>query len=176
MLATTAAVAVVIHAVAPELGWPLAFALGAIVSPPDAVAATALLRRLGVPRRVVTLLEGESLFNDATALVTYQAALAAVATAAFSPSGRRRLRGGRSGGIAIGVVVGVAIARLRADSANRGRDHDLAADAMAAYLPAEHLNVSGVLATVAAGLCLGWCAPRIMDRRRVSVPAPSGTW
>ena len=85
VLATTAAVAVVTHAVAPEFSWPLAFALGAIVSPPDAVAATALLRGLGVPRCVVTLLESESLFNDASALVTYQAALAAAATAAFSP-------------------------------------------------------------------------------------------
>src|SRR5438067_13653750 len=83
VLATTAAVAVVAHALLPDLGWPTAFALGAIVSPPDAVAATAVFQRLGVPRRLVTLLEGESLFNDATALVAYRAALAATA-AAFS--------------------------------------------------------------------------------------------
>src|SRR5919202_5632264 len=86
VLATTLAVAVVAHALLPELGWPLAFALGAIVSPPDAVAATAVLKGLGVPRRLVTLLESESLFNDATALVAYQAALAALVTASFSPS------------------------------------------------------------------------------------------
>src|SRR5215469_10909900 len=111
VLATIVAVAVVSHAYAPELGWALAFALGAIVSPPDAVAATALLRGLGVPRRVLTLLEGESLFNDATALVAYQAALAAAATAAFSPAdaaGQFLFAG--FGGIAIGVVVGWLVA------------------------------------------------------------------
>lgn len=70
VLATVVAVAIVMHAVAPDFGWPLAFALGAIVSPPDAVAATALLGGLGVPRRILTLLEGESLFNDATALIS----------------------------------------------------------------------------------------------------------
>src|ERR671939_1506879 len=84
VLATTAVVAAVVHTLLPELGWPLAFALGAIVSPPDAVAAVAVFRGLGVPRRLVTVLEGESLFNDATALVAYQTALAAAATAMFS--------------------------------------------------------------------------------------------
>ena len=83
VLATIGAVALVVHSVLPELGWPLAFALGAIVSPPDAVAAVAVFRGLGVPRRLVTVLEGESLFNDATALVSYQMALVAAATAAF---------------------------------------------------------------------------------------------
>ncbi|HZO33100.1 MAG TPA: cation:proton antiporter, partial [Chloroflexota bacterium] len=72
VLATTIAVAVVVHAVLPEIGWPAAFALGAIVSPPDAVAAVAVLRRLSVPQRLVTLLEGESLFNDATALIAFR--------------------------------------------------------------------------------------------------------
>ena len=84
VLVTTIAVAALTHALLPELGWPAAFALGAIVSPPDAVAATAVFRALGVPRKIVTLLESESLFNDATALVIYRAALAAIATAAFS--------------------------------------------------------------------------------------------
>jgi NhaP-type Na+/H+ or K+/H+ antiporter len=84
VLATTAVVAVVVHALLPDLGLPLAFALGAIVSPPDAVAAVAVFRGLRVPRRLVTLLEGESLFNDATALVAYQAALAAAGAATFS--------------------------------------------------------------------------------------------
>src|SRR5919206_3385756 len=80
-LATTGAVAVVAHALLPDIGWPAAFALGAIVSPPDAVAATAVMRGLGVPRRLVTVLEGESLLNDATALVTYRSAVAAMAVA-----------------------------------------------------------------------------------------------
>ncbi len=165
VLATIVAVAVVTQAFAPELGWPLAFALGAIVSPPDAVAATALLRGLGVPRHVVTLLEGESLFNDATALVAYQAALAAAATSAFSPTeaaGQFLFAG--LGGIAIGFVIGWLVAHLR------GVLHDPAVEITiglltpwAAYLPAEHLNVSGVLATVTAGLCVGWASPGIMD-------------
>ena len=165
VLATTAAVAVVTHAIAPEFGWPLAFALGAIVSPPDAVAATALLRGLGVPRRVVTLLESESLFNDASALVTYQAALAAAATAAFSPveAGVNFVVEGL-GGIAVGVVVGVAITQLRARLREPAVEITIGLlTPWAAYLPAEHLNVSGVLAAVSAGLCVGWAAPRIMD-------------
>jgi Sodium/hydrogen exchanger family len=117
VLVTTAAVAVVTHALVPQLGWPAAFALGAIVSPPDAVAAAAIFRGLGVSRRLVTLLESESLFNDATALVAYRVALAATATATFSAgeaglrqrkvrgpfarelldARRRRLGGGRPG-------------------------------------------------------------------------------
>src|SRR5919205_3882508 len=111
VLATTAVVAVLVHTLVPELGWPLAFALGAIVSPPDAVAATALLRGVGVPRRLVTLLEGESLFNDATALVAYQAALVAAATASFSPvdAAMRFLVAGL-GGVLVGLAVGFAVA------------------------------------------------------------------
>src|SRR5262249_41440052 len=116
-------------------------------------------------RRVLTLLEGESLFNDATALVAYQAALAAAATAAFSPSeaaGQFVFAG--FGGVAIGVVVGWLVAHLR------GALHDPAVEITiglltpwAAYLPAEHFHVSGVLATVTAGLTVGWASPRIMD-------------
>jgi CPA1 family monovalent cation:H+ antiporter len=75
VLATTAAVAVVAHIWLPGLGWAGAIALGAIVSPPDAVSATAVAKRLGLPHRVVTILEGESLVNDATALILYRAAV-----------------------------------------------------------------------------------------------------
>jgi CPA1 family monovalent cation:H+ antiporter len=81
---TTAVVAVVAHALVPSLGWAGAFALGAIVSPPDAVAATAIFQRIGVPRRIVTILEGESLVNDATALVLYRFAIAAALAGTFS--------------------------------------------------------------------------------------------
>src|SRR5215475_5144289 len=77
VLATTAAVAAVAHTMLPGMGWAEAIALGAIVSPPDAVSATAIGRRLRIPRRVVTILEGESLVNDATALVLYRAAVGA---------------------------------------------------------------------------------------------------
>src|SRR5437867_9331745 len=81
---TAAAVAVVARMFVPTLGWAGAFALGAIISPPDAVAATAIFQRMGVPRRIVTILEGESLVNDATALVIYRFAVAAAAAGAFS--------------------------------------------------------------------------------------------
>src|SRR6266403_2181569 len=83
-LATTAVVAAVARFVMPGLSWPAAIALGAIVSPPDAVAASAIARRLGIPYRIVTVLEGESLINDAAALVLYRSAVAAVVTGAFS--------------------------------------------------------------------------------------------
>ncbi|HTE45677.1 MAG TPA: cation:proton antiporter, partial [Gemmatimonadaceae bacterium] len=84
VLVTTAAVAVAAHVLLPGLPWPVAIALGAIVSPPDAVAATAIVSRLPVPRRVVTVLEGESLVNDASALVLYRTAVAAAVTGSFS--------------------------------------------------------------------------------------------
>src|SRR5687767_1320392 len=84
VLFTLAGVAAVAQALIPGLGWAAAFVLGAIVSPPDAVAATAIAQRLGLPRRIVTVLEGESLVNDATALVAYRASVVAVTTGAFS--------------------------------------------------------------------------------------------
>jgi CPA1 family monovalent cation:H+ antiporter len=114
VLATTAAVAALVHTLLPELGWPLAFALGAIVSPPDAVAAVAVFRGLGVPRRLVTVLEGESLFNDATALVAYQTALAAAATVTFSlGDASLRFLGVGIGGLLVGLVVGWLVAHLQ---------------------------------------------------------------
>src|SRR3954471_24890729 len=84
VLATMVGVAYVAHAFVPALPWASAFALGAIVSPPDAIAATSVLRRLSVPRRIETILEGESLVNDATALVALQFAVAATLTGRFS--------------------------------------------------------------------------------------------
>src|SRR3712207_6248936 len=84
VLATCVVVAVVAHEVVDGLSWPAAFALGAIVSPTDPVAATAIVNRLGVPRRVVTIVEGEALINDATALVAYKVAIAAVGAGTFS--------------------------------------------------------------------------------------------
>jgi Na+/H+ antiporter len=151
---TTAVVAVVAHALVPSLGWAGAFALGAIVSPPDAVAATAIFQRIGVPRRIVTILEGESLVNDATALVLYRFAIAAVAAGTFS-----LLDASASfvvvalGGLAVGLVVGTLIVRLLA----RVRDTAIGVTItllapFVAYLPAEALGLSGVLATVLAGV------------------------
>jgi len=159
------AVAVVAQALIPDLGWAAAFALGAIVAPPDAVAATAVLQRLGVPRRIVTILEGESLINDATALVAYRFAVAAAVTGAFS-----LVQAGISfvfvsiGGIAVGLAIGWVVRRAtsRIDDPVFSVVITFLAPA-AAYIPAEELGVSGVLAAVAGGIYLGRHAPRHMS-------------
>ena len=155
VLATSAAVAVVARWIIPGLSWPVAFALGAIVSPPDAVATTAIARRLGLPHRIVTILEGESLVNDATALVLYRAAVAAAAlSGAFAP-GEIVLQFATAavGGIVIGLVVGVVTRwalQLTTDS--------LAAIGVtllapyAAWIIGERLHASAVLACVVGGL------------------------
>src|SRR5688500_9382224 len=110
VLTTTVAVAVVAQATVEDMTWPVAFALGAIISPPDAVATVAIVQRLGVRRRIVTILEGESLVNDATALVAYRFAVAAVVTGSFSLwSAIPRFFVVAIGGVAIGVVVGIAL-------------------------------------------------------------------
>ncbi|HEU5103269.1 MAG TPA: Na+/H+ antiporter, partial [Roseiflexaceae bacterium] len=160
VLATTIVLAALIHALMPELGWPAAFVFGAIVSPPDAVAAAAIFRGLGVPRKIVTLLEGESLINDATALVVYRAALGASA-AAFSAGGTAvRFVVVGIGGLLVGLAVAVIIAWLlrRLDDPPVEITLSLLAP-FAAYLPAEALGLSGVLATVAAGFYLAWWDP-----------------
>jgi monovalent cation/hydrogen antiporter len=165
VLTTIVIVAVVAQALIPGLGWPAAFALGAIVAPPDAVAATAIFQRLGVPRRVVTILEGESLVNDATALVAYRFAIAAAMTGAFSLA-----TAGISfvlvaaGGVALGLLIGMAAAAIL-----RRIDDPVCSVVLtflfpvAAYLPAEIFGLSGVLSTVAAGIYLGRHAPRSMS-------------
>src|SRR5262245_6152815 len=110
VLATTAVVAAVARVVMPGLSWPAAIALGAIVSPPDAVAASAIARRLGIPFRIVTVLEGESLINDAAALVLYRSAVAAVVTGNFSLSHALwQFVLTAAGGILIGLIVGAAV-------------------------------------------------------------------
>jgi Na+/H+ antiporter len=163
VLATMVAVAAAAHALVDGFPWAAAFALGAIVSPTDPLAATAIARRLGVPRRLVTLLEGESLVNDATALVAYRLAVAAVITGSFTlwEAGARFVAGGL-GGIAIGLAVGWLIAEAR-----RRLDDPITEIVLsvvtgyAAYLPAERLGASGVLAAVTAGLYVGWKAPKL---------------
>lgn len=165
VLATTIAAAVVVRAVIPEISWPVAFAFGAIVSPPDAVAAVAVLRRLSVPRRLVTLLEGESLFNDATALVAFRVSIAAMASASFSiPETSVSFVVVAAGGVLVGYVVGKLVMMLRSRLADAPVEIMISLlTPFAAYLLAEWLHVSGVLATVTAGLSIGWWAPRIMD-------------
>jgi CPA1 family monovalent cation:H+ antiporter len=118
VLLTTALVALAGHAVL-GLPWPVACALGAIVSPTDPVAATAIMRRMGAPRQIVDLVEGESLVNDAAALVAYRVAVAAAVEGTFSPGHASTeflvsVVGGVAVGLAVGWVVGVARRRLDA--------------------------------------------------------------
>ncbi|HEX8079200.1 MAG TPA: Na+/H+ antiporter [Jatrophihabitans sp.] len=137
-----------------------AVALGAVVAPPDAVAATAIARRVGMPRRVVTILEGESLFNDATALVTLRTAIAASAgsVTVLHAAGDFLLAAG--GGVAIGVGVALVLGTLRRRITDPVLDTTVSFLApFLAFLPAEKIHASGVIAVVVAGLILGHRAP-----------------
>jgi Na+/H+ antiporter len=176
VLVTTVAVAAVVHTLAPGVPWPVAFALGAIVSPPDAVAATAIAQRLGLPRRLVIILEGESLVNDATALVAYRLAVAAAVSGSFS-LGEAALSFVfvSVGGVAIGFVAGWAIVFVLARLDDPPVEVLLSLLApFGAWLPAEALGVSGVLSVVTAGIMVGRSAPRILgsDTRVLG----SGVW
>jgi monovalent cation/hydrogen antiporter len=166
VLATMAAVAAVAHAAIPELTWPAAFVLGAVVSPPDPVAVTAVTRRLGIPRNIVTILEGEGLLNDATALVAFRMAVAAAVAGAFSPkeAALRFLLNG-AGGVLVGLAVGWGIGwvRLHVGNAPVVENTISLLTPFAAFIPAERLGVSGVLAVVAVGLYLGRHGPRIVS-------------
>jgi CPA1 family monovalent cation:H+ antiporter len=164
VVATTLVVGAVAHAVVPGLSWPVALLIGAIVSPPDAVAAAAVLQRLGAPRKLLSILEGESLLNDATALVLYRAALAAVVTGAFSPADAGLRFVAALGGVPVGLAVAAVVAPIRR------RLNDPPVEIVisiltpyAAYLPAERFGLSGVLAAAAAGLYLGRQAPQLMQ-------------
>ena len=165
VLFTTIVVGLVAQTVIPGLPAAAAFTLGAIGAPPDAVAATAIFRRLGVPRRIVTILEGESLINDASALIAYRFAVVAAMTGVFSlaEAGAAFVYAGL-GGIVVGVVVGLILT----ESWRRTSDPTLEImisllAPFAAYLPAEALHVSGVLAAVVAGLIAGRRAARALS-------------
>jgi monovalent cation/hydrogen antiporter len=162
VVATMLGVAAVAH-LATGLSWPASFVLGAVVAPTDPIAATAIARRFGVPRRIVTIVEGESLVNDATALVLYGVAVTAVVTGSFS-----LLEGGLDfvvsviGGIAVGLAVGwiVALVRIRLDNIPAEIAISLLTGFLA-YIPAQALGVSGVLAAVTVGFYLGWRSPEL---------------
>jgi CPA1 family monovalent cation:H+ antiporter len=162
VLATAIAVATVAHT-ALGFGWAEAFVLGAIVSPTDPVAATAIARRLGVPGRIVTIVEGESLVNDATALVAYKFAVAAVLTGSFSAlEATGEFVGVVVGGVAVGIAVGAAIAAVRRRLHNPPVEITIALlSAYFAYLPAEAIGVSGVLAAVTVGIYMGRLTSRL---------------
>ena len=162
VLVTTCAVALVAHELI-HLPWAVAFALGAIVSPTDPVAATAIGRQLGVPRRLVTLIEGESLVNDSSALIAYRVAVAAAIGGSFSLfDASLDFVVAVVGGIAVGLVVGAVLAEVRRRLDDVPVEITISLFAgFAAYLPAQELGVSGVLAAVTTGIYLGWLAPRI---------------
>lgn len=167
VLFTMLVVACVTHWLIPEIPWAAAFALGAIVSPPDAVAATSVIQRLPVPRRIVSILEGESLVNDATALVALQFAIVAMTTGQFSVgSASIHFAWAAAGGIGFGLVVGLAMRLIhrRLDDPPVQITISLLTP-FVAYLIAERLHVSGVLAVVTAGIYLGWHSPVIVSAR-----------
>jgi Na+/H+ antiporter len=167
VLFTMISVAAIAHAVVPSLPWAAAFALGAIVSPPDAIAATSVIKRLSVPHRIVSILEGESLVNDATALVALQFAVAAVTTGQFSlGQASVRFLWAAAGGIGFGLLVGVVIRWVHRHLDDPPVQITISLlTPFLAYLPAERLHASGVLAVVAAGIYLGWHSPLIVNAR-----------
>ena len=164
---TTFGVGLLVHTMLPDIGWPASLAIGAVVAPPDAVAATAIGRRIGLPRRVVTILEGESLFNDATALVALNTALAAT-MAWYLVAGDFVVAA--AGGVLIGLVFFVVIGYVRKHVTDPVIDSALSfLTPFAAYVTAEEIHVpfgngheahaSGVVAVVVAGMLLGHKAP-----------------
>jgi CPA1 family monovalent cation:H+ antiporter len=151
------------------IGFPLAtgFVLGAIISPPDAVAVVAITQTLRVPRRIIAILDGESLVNDATSFTTYRFAVAAAVTGAFSlTEASVRFVTVVIGGIVAGMAVGwvAATVQRRLDDASVQTTLSLVTPYVA-YLAAESVHVSGVLAVVVAGLSLGWRSPEILTSR-----------
>jgi Na+/H+ antiporter len=162
VLVTAAAVAIIGHELI-GLSWAMSFALGAIVSPTDPAAATAIMRRVGAPRRIVNILEGESLFNDATALVAYKVAVAAAVGESVS-AGHTILEFLRDagGGVAVGFAVGFVIAEVRKRVSDVNTELTISLfSAYGAFIPADQLHVSGVLAVVTCGVYLGFRAPEI---------------
>jgi monovalent cation/hydrogen antiporter len=170
VIVTMAAVAAVVHVTVPAFTWPLAFTLGAIVSPPDAVAAEAIFERIAIPRRIAAIVNGECLVNDATALVLYRFALAAAVTGAFS-----LVRASvafvvvAAGGILVGIAAAFVLEAALRYWSRRGYGDSMIASVVfllapfAAYLPAEELHVSGVLAAVSAGILLSRRSTSFID-------------
>lgn len=156
---TTVSVGVAAHYLIPGFSWPLSFLLGAIISPPDAVAATGITKGLGLNRRVITIIEGESLINDASALIAYRYAIAAVTSGTFIlwKAGLQFLVVA-AGGILAGLVIGFVMVFAH----KRIKDNTIVETSLSlltpfvAYLLAEHFHTSGVLAVVTAGLFISW--------------------
>lgn len=164
---TTGAVAIISYYMIPGFSWPLAFVLGAIVSPPDAAAATSIIKGMGLNKKVITILEGESLLNDASALIAYRFAIIAIGTGSFVLA-----QAGIDflvllvGGILVGLVIGFVFSLLHRIIRNNNSLISTSLTLLTpfvAYLVAEHWHTSGVLAVVSAGLLISWRSPEIFS-------------
>jgi Na+/H+ antiporter len=162
ILVTALAVAAVVEWLVPGLGWAAAIAIGAVVAPPDAVAATAVAKRIGLPRRVVTILEGESLLNDATALVALRTAIAFLAGSLTVVEVGLDFVRAAGGGALVGFAFFMLIAWLRKRITDPLLDTGISfLVPFAAFVAAEEIHASGVISVVVAGLLLGHKAPII---------------
>ncbi|HZO06013.1 MAG TPA: Na+/H+ antiporter [Solirubrobacterales bacterium] len=162
---TAAVVAVVAHALVPELGWAEAAILGAVLAPTDAVSATSIFRRMNAPERVRLLVEGESMINDGTALVLYRIAVGVATGTAFSlGDAALEFVGVSLGGIAVGLAIGFVSDRIIRKQTDGGLVVLLTVlTAYAAYIGAEEAHVSGILAAVVAGVYAGYRSPQTLD-------------
>jgi monovalent cation/hydrogen antiporter len=165
VLVTTVGVAVIAHTVIDGFSWGSAFVLGAIVSPTDPLAATSIARRFGVPRKLVTIVEGESLVNDGTGLVLYRVAVAAVVAGSFSAfytGGLFLVSAG--GGVAVGLAVGWVVRQVRRRLDNPPAEITISLlTGYVAFIPADLIGVSAVLSAVSAGIYLGWHTPELTN-------------
>ncbi len=174
VLATIFGVAAALRLVIPEMPWAVALAFGAIVSPTDAVAVSAIAKSSFIPHKTMDVIRGESLVNDATGLVSFQYAVAAAVTGTFS-----LMNAGQSflfvslGGIAVGLLMSMILGKIRTELSHR--PSEIIASLLSpfvVYLTAEHLHVSGILAVVTTGLALGVRGPRMISTpARVQVVA-----
>jgi Na+/H+ antiporter len=163
---TTMAVAVTAHFLIPGFSWPLAFVLGAVVSPPDAVAASGIIKGLGLNQKVITILEGESLVNDASALIAYRYAVTAVTTGAFVfwKAGLQFLIVA-----GVGILIGVIVGSLFVLAHKKIENNPLVETSLTllapfvSYLAAEQFHMSGVLAVVCTGLVISWRSPEVFS-------------
>ena len=165
---TTVAVAITAHYLIPGFSWPLAFVLGAVVSPPDAVAASGIIKGLGLNKKVITILEGESLVNDASALIAYRYAVTAVTTGTFIfwKAGLQFLLVA-----GVGIIIGIVVGYLFVLAHKKIEDNVVVETSLTllapyvSYLAAEQFHMSGVLAVVTTGLVIAWRSPEVFSYR-----------
>jgi monovalent cation/hydrogen antiporter len=167
VLATMVAVALVAHALVPDFSWAAAFTLGAVVSPTDPLAGATIMRRLDFPRFLVSAIEAEGLFNDATALVAYKVAIGAAVAGSFSLAhASLKFVADAAGGIAIGLAVGWVIGWIRARTEDTQTSITISLfSGYAAFIPADALGASGVLAAVTTGIYMGVRGPSFIPAR-----------